>query len=175
MKKTNPISIKFDIDLNDNAYFKDKTFIMNLNITVNFLDEIYSYENIAFGIDSMQQLIEYIDKYIAGEIDYFYYTPLEEDFAIFERPPKVDMLKIIKEMEDLPHYKDSLKELKEIIEEKKKIINLIFLIDNCKYLNGFSTGTGMGFCIQISLNQLKEFRNNVEQKLVLINQLRANI
>lgn len=41
-------------------------------------------------------------------------------------------------MKKLPPLQNSIKELK----EKRKIIDLIFLIDNCKYLKGFPTGTG---------------------------------
>ena len=166
--KLNPISIRFDLEINNELFVLGEDFCLDLNITIIFNNEVYSYKNIRIDFLSLYGLVNHINDYVNGKIEYISYEPLESDFVIFERPIKTKLKDVLRELEGKTYYKESSKELQDISDKFGEIMRLVFLVDNCKYERGFSTGTGKGFCIDVTLKELEIFGKELEQRLVLL-------
>lgn len=165
-RKENPISIDFDLKVDKSKLVHKESFCFKVNIKININRDIVEYNNIWIDKDSIENLISHIDGYLDGKIKFFDYQPLEGDFIIFEKPSKENINEIIKKMEKLDHYKNSTSELKSELEIIQDKVKLIFLVDDCKYYKGFSSGTGICYCIDVTKKQLNQFGTDLKQKYI---------
>lgn len=129
---------------------------------INYNSSINKYSNIVIDRESIEKLIKAINDFVNGTSQQLDYMNFERDFYFHIIPNKATRSKVFNEMED--HMQRYYKEIIEEIENTPEQYRLLFMVDDCKYQKGLSTGTGLSYLLLTTKKQLEDLANEMNRK-----------
>lgn len=159
LNKKNPLEIMFDLSLNKDLFLINEDFCLYLDLKISFEDKEEKYDNIVIDKSSLEGMISTIKTFINKKEKQLYYEPLEADFWIYIPCPPKSREDIIEELVDAGLKQDEIQEIIGV----EDIHKLFFLVDTKKYKEGFPTGTGIAYCLDVTNSQLEQFANDLEK------------